>query len=334
MSRGTRRAFTLIELLVVLFIIGLLIALILPAVQAAREAARRAQCLNNLKQFGVALHSFESATRVLPAGISGWGLLSPHALLLPAFEQSPLFNSINLGYVPGYSSLANQTAINTSISVFLCPSESIAPAFDDEDTSLLGRTSYAACRGDGHGESAYTYNGVFLPTPPASPDTPGTIGMKDVRDGASNTVAFAEWLLMEGGRNPKPDPRRALYYPSGDAGGATLDYNGFIAGCLDPGHIVAGQTDRGRWLEGASTNYNHVMSVNETTCYRNQSVPAPPGMAKDPASADTAGSEHPGGANVLFLDGHARFIRPSLPRSTWHALATRNGGEAIPGDSY
>lgn len=330
----TRKGFTLVELVVVLAIVGLLVALILPAVQSAREAARRAQCLNNLKQFGVAIHSFESVTKVLPAGISGWAQLSPHALLLPAFEQSPLFNSINLGYMAGYSGLANQTAVRTSISVFLCPSESVSPSLADGNSSLLGWTSYAACRGDGHGDSAYVFNGAFSPVMPTSPDTPGTIGMNDVRDGATNTIAFAEWLLMEGGRYPNSDPRRTTYYPVGDAGGVTLDYNGFIAGCLDPGHTLAGQTRRGFWMEGASTNYNNVMSVNEPICDRDRSVPASPGMGKDPLIADTAGSEHPGGANVLFLDGHVRFIRSSMARSTWHALGTRNGAEVIPGDSY
>ena len=137
MKDGTRKAFTLIELLVALAIVGLLVALIVPAVQSAREAARRAQCLNNLKQFGVALHNFESATKVFPAGISGWEFLSPHALLLPALEQSPLYNSINVGNVAVLSTTVNQTVVRTSISVFLCPSESTSPAFDIGDSSLL-----------------------------------------------------------------------------------------------------------------------------------------------------------------------------------------------------
>ena len=63
-----RSAFTLVELLVVIAIIGLLIALLLPAVQAAREAARRAQCTNNLKQIGLALHLYHDSTRSLPMG--------------------------------------------------------------------------------------------------------------------------------------------------------------------------------------------------------------------------------------------------------------------------
>jgi len=334
MQGGTRKAFTLIELLVGLAIVGLLVALIVPAVQSAREAARRAQCLNNLKQFGVALHSFESATKVFPSGVSGWAQLSPHALLLPAFEQTALYNSINLGYLPEYSGLINETVTRTSISVFLCPSEYISPAFDSGDTSLLGWTNYAACRGDGHGESILVYNGMFSSNMPASPNTPGTIGMNDVRDGASNTVAFAEWLLMEGFRNPNSDPRRIMYYPVGDAGGATLDYDGFITGCLNTDHAVSGQPSRGSWMDGGLTNYNNVMMVNEPICDRQFSSNVSPAMRKDPIVANTAGSGHPGGANVLFLDGHAHFIRSSMARSTWHALATRNGGEVIPGDSY
>ena len=95
--------FTLIELLVVIAIIAVLIALLLPAVQSAREAARRAQCINNLKQLGLALANYESSTSAYPgsysqvdptnsnASDSGWGCWSPQALLLPYFEQGPLY---------------------------------------------------------------------------------------------------------------------------------------------------------------------------------------------------------------------------------------------------
>src|SRR5258708_16872297 len=95
-----RGGFTLIELLVVIAIIAVLIALPLPAVQAAREAARRAQCVNNLKQIGIGLHNYHSATNALPWGEGyRYGKVyadsSAHVLLLPYLEQTTLYNAIN-----------------------------------------------------------------------------------------------------------------------------------------------------------------------------------------------------------------------------------------------
>src|SRR5262245_25106621 len=99
MSRN-RRGFTLIELLVVIAIIAVLIALLLPAVQAAREAARRSQCVNNLKQIGLAIHNYISNNDVIPpGGATGYGPptqnFSMKVRLLPFIEQSSLYNATN-----------------------------------------------------------------------------------------------------------------------------------------------------------------------------------------------------------------------------------------------
>jgi len=127
-----RRAFTLIELLVVIAIISVLIALLLPAVQSAREAARRAQCVNNLKQIGLALHNYLSAVGVFPPGrfntyISGYGnCWGTYSQLLPQLDQSAIFNSFNFNLPPDTapSSASNSTGFETFLNTLICPSDS------------------------------------------------------------------------------------------------------------------------------------------------------------------------------------------------------------------
>ena len=151
-----RRGFTLIELLVVIAIIGVLVSLLLPAVQSAREAARRAQCVNNLKQFGLAIHNYESTHGVIPPGriwkagppgptfpqiFSGTPNTPWFVLMLPFLEQQPLFNAFNyslgsegvaaqitgnpLSVAWGY--FANSTVAATKLALFQCPSDDQRP---------------------------------------------------------------------------------------------------------------------------------------------------------------------------------------------------------------
>ena len=139
-SRGpsVHRGFTLIELLVVIAIIAVLIALLLPAVQAAREAARRAQCVNNLKQIGLALHNYNDSFNSFPLGgvstpASNWAIescLTWRALILPQLEQNPLYNAMNLGINPSNSSNAYDKGADFTIwvtvtSSWLCPSDGL-----------------------------------------------------------------------------------------------------------------------------------------------------------------------------------------------------------------
>ena len=139
-----RPGFTLIELLVVIAIIAVLIALLLPAVQAAREAARRAQCVNNLKQLGLAMHNYHSAAGAFPPGcdstngypgtafpnnLSSWTSWSAQAMLLPYIEQAPLYNAANFNWAccwDGMYDAINSTVYSTKINSFVCPSDGLA----------------------------------------------------------------------------------------------------------------------------------------------------------------------------------------------------------------
>ena len=216
-----RGAFTLIELLVVIAIIAVLIALLLPAVQAAREAARRAQCVNNLKQLGLALHNYHSSFDNFPTGAlqvrdgsgalrgTDWGLWSAHALLLPYIEQSAVYNSCNFS-VPnqgnaGTNTTAMQvTAITTVVNVFLCPSSSppVAPGFPTEAPAAQQKNSPGNNYFASIGSSLNPYSGPYI----AGQEMGGAaapngmfqvfgapLRISDVLDGTSNTIAFGEW---------------------------------------------------------------------------------------------------------------------------------------------
>jgi len=177
-SSGIRRAFTLIEVLVTIAVIGVLVALILPAVQSAREAARRSTCSNNLRQLGIALHSYGSALGSFPNGLNGMQF-SLHVMLLPYLEQRDLYNTINMSgtSAPG-PNMVNGTAVRTVVSVLLCPS-------DGSQVAGGSGTNYAGCLG--YGYQVHKDNGFFIH--PQTESVPVT-----VPDGSSSTVAIAEVL--------------------------------------------------------------------------------------------------------------------------------------------
>jgi prepilin-type N-terminal cleavage/methylation domain-containing protein len=190
MRKNHHRGFTLIELLVVIAIIGLLTALLLPAVQGAREAARRTQCVNNLKQLGVAVHTYESTHRAFPPGYvsnfdaggndigPGWGW---SALLLPPMEQKPLFDSVNLSLPIEDSS--NETGRLTRIAVYLCPSDDQAPSWLAMKCDATGIPIQSICR-----VASASYVGMFGTSDPGI-DGDGVF-FRDIRS-ASPTCSTA-----------------------------------------------------------------------------------------------------------------------------------------------
>jgi prepilin-type N-terminal cleavage/methylation domain-containing protein/prepilin-type processing-associated H-X9-DG protein len=150
LAHSRRRGFTLVELLVVIAIIGILIALLLPAVQAAREAARRAQCSNNLKQIGLALHNYHDTSQSFPPAVvwGGRGPIKPQAAyhhtwltkILPHLEQKPLHDTM-LSELPAFGQSFTAIKVNT----LLCPSDS---GFDQPSESHnLALTCYVANQG-------------------------------------------------------------------------------------------------------------------------------------------------------------------------------------------
>src|SRR5262245_38203331 len=210
--------FTLIELLVVIAIIAVLIALLLPAVQSAREAARRAQCVNNLKQLGLAVHNYPTQTDVLPShtldNSQTWGWFAPWTVvLLPSMEQQPLYNALNfsvpmleLGFISPYYG-ANTTVGLTTITTLLCPSESINKtpnqaaveyAMSNYAGNYGGPANIRACGGTIIPVQGSTIFGLMAFLGGSAPASAGPVRIASITDGTSNTALFSEHLVALG----------------------------------------------------------------------------------------------------------------------------------------
>jgi prepilin-type N-terminal cleavage/methylation domain-containing protein/prepilin-type processing-associated H-X9-DG protein len=370
-----RRGFTLIELLVVIAIIAVLIALLLPAVQAAREAARRAQCVNNMKQLGLAIHNYVSTVEKLPwgAGPWGWNDWSAHVMMLPYIEQQSMFNALNFvnGCADDRCGLINTTTVYNKVNGFLCPSDMDRLTTPHGHNNYRGNAgsapnSFYGGRGGGNAGSNPSQGatgpmaGIFCfvgvacdscgggcpPCGAANGQTPFSLSLSGITDGLSMTAAMSERVKGIGSNNQTAgydglNPSSSLLdiggvpvngnVATGDGGPITF-YNKCKAVRVALGSVptLDSQHSSGsRWDVGyaADTRYNHVMPPNAQSC---------DGDDDDAGrqTAETASSRHPGGVNVLFMDGSVKFIKNSVNMTTWWALGTRAAGEVISADAY
>jgi prepilin-type N-terminal cleavage/methylation domain-containing protein/prepilin-type processing-associated H-X9-DG protein len=343
-----RRGFTLIELLVVIAIIAVLIALLLPAVQAAREAARRAQCVNNLKQLGLAVHNYVSANSVLPAQSmypasanlsQGWSF-SWYLSILPQLEQQAVFNAVN------FSSQAygadQTTAGYNQLATLLCPSDGVMK----RPGAPWGTANYVGNYGGPGAIKPYSGTVVPLMDLEGIGGITGPIGIEAITDGTSNTALFSERLIGLAG-NPtvyinKPDAKRAIFQGP-VAAGANTGINqalAFVQGCKSiPGTTAANSSylTGYEWyyaypLHIVLTSYMHYTAPNSVPC--NNSSDASWLSYIGPLGSASANSNHSGGVNVGFGDGSVKFVKDSINPQTWWALGSRGEGEVVSADSF
>ncbi len=364
--RVHREAFTLIELLVVIAIIAVLIALLLPAVQAAREAARRAQCVNNLKQIGIALNTYEQAQGSYPpgavyynstdgganacSGLHGSRSFGCFAFMLAQMEQTNAFNAINFnlassgpgglwGNVP--VGQINRTGLVMRVNSYVCPSDL------PQDPTFLTDNPYSQ---SSYACGAGTWNIVaYISGPDCWQQDAGngpfddytSYRPSDVLDGMSQTIFVGETSRFRNDPDPQDNQwSRPGYFQ--------------VSATFDP----TGMTYRPQGFAFMVPKINAPMMQGDYAggfgIGSNPSTPGPHPLPPGTPYPDTSDykawtlniplysqygqwgfrSMHPGGADFLFGDGSVKFIKETIDLTTYRALGTRNSQEVVSADAY
>ncbi len=352
--------FTLVELLVVIAIIGILIALLLPAVQAAREAARRSQCLNNLKQIGLALLNYENINQIFPPCVQyGQGQGDPPqaapppprhstwlAAILPQMEQGPLWQQTNFNVSMWSAVVVNgatvgppQPIVGTPVATLRCPSDTLPSSQVPHGIAI---SNYAGdCGFDWWpGESPWNNGTRVMPgnwvdwqgfsdkmDPNAQIWLVGVFSecrstrLADITDGLSNTIMVAE-------KDSTGFENGGLYTGGIGARAPASDATACAA------FLGSGGTLWGGWGDPAS---GHVLAPDGSTQggpFQNFSMPyiySPffLGCFSPDAALWGAASFHPGGVNVVRCDASSRFVSETIDMGTWQKLNLIADGQTI-----
>jgi prepilin-type N-terminal cleavage/methylation domain-containing protein len=340
-----RRAFTLVELLVVIAIIGVLVALLLPAIQAAREAARRTDCINRLRQLGVAAHNYHDARKKLPPAAAMPTALSSQARLLPYMENQAVYDLVD--QTTHWRDVKNREAVLTPLPFLRCPSQTNVEWID------IGHVDWFTGPAENNLRCHYVGNLGARPGP-ADPSISGSGGCTTSSGGGgrgggtSTTYSYPESTYYQQACDLDSNPSgssggvatNGVIVPNSnidlgdvtDGTSQTIMYGecSWIVGIQYPwivGAVSWGGTDDSAygWVHNAKNIYHPINSK------RFMADPYSPNWAPIVNVTNVSlGSEHPGGTHVLMCDASAHFLREDVDLvGVYRPMGSRNSGEVI-----
>jgi len=330
------RGFTLVELLVVIAIIGVLIALLLPAVQAARESARRAQCVNNLRQVGLAVSQYDSMMGAYPAsgiydsGLFKFGYIDFHkgslfswmALILPQLEEMAIYDQFDFNQ----KLVAQPTdAAAAQPDVLLCPSDAARGRYFQHPTLTkdrrLGKTNYAAYVSPYHIESQWIYSGALTATYP--------LRSSHYTDGMSHIMGISEVRTRD---NPL-DQRGA--WAIGWNAASVMAYDLHVAPNNSSGHFVP-DLELAPFTQPPNNldhNIDIIYDCSDPEIAQLEGMPcgtwSPKAQDDNRYLSSAPRSNHPGGVNAFFMDGHVQFIRNEIDHVLMAYLVSIDDGQVL-----